>query len=454
MEKTRKEPMRYWYRELSDIVTVLVMTASFAWIWYRELNPLLYTSFLLKGNFLVIGVYMAFVILFLKTFGGFKINVYTKANIMISQIIALFCAAMVQAFFVFILIGRVAMIPSILMSFAEMYAFQIVFVMIYVVIVMTIYHKVFKPYAVLLVFGSEDNISLYFDNQKLNYHIKERVRYDDAALTDSINRYQVVLIDDVPEPQLSEIMKECFVKGKKVYFRPTISNIIVNSSKYAHLLDTPMYYSRDKAFSLPQRIVKRFGDILISLVGIIITSPIMILTALAIFLYDFGPVFYKQTRYTLNGKVFKIIKFRSMIQNAEKDGKARLATEKDDRITPVGRFIRACRVDELPQFFNILKGDMSIVGPRPERPEIADEYTKETPEFAYRLKVKAGLTGYAQVYGKYNTTHTDKLLLDLIYVENGSIQLDIMLILLTLKVVFQRESTEGLEEGKTNAMRK
>ena len=148
------------------------------------------------------------------------------------------------------------------------------------------------------------------------------------------------------------------------------------------------------------------------------------------------------------------MKFRSMITDAEKDGKARLATENDDRITPVGKFIRATRIDELPQFFNILKGDMSLVGPRPERPEINKEYYEELPEFAYRLRVKAGLTGYAQVYGKYNTTSYDKLKLDLIYVERCSILLDIQLILLTLRVVFTKDATEGLEEGQTNASTK
>ncbi len=454
MEKTGRESIRYWYVEIYNIITVLVMTASFAWIWYRDLNPLLYTRFLLKGNFIIIGIYMLAVIMFLKTFGSFKINVYNKTNILISQFIALLCASMVQMFLVFILIGRVAMIMPILLSFSKMFAFQLIFSLVFIILVMSVYYKVFQPYDVLLIYGKDDNVLLYINNQQHNYRIKEKLRYDDASLMEVLLKYRHVIVSDVPEPLLSEILKECFMKGKKLYFRPTISNIIVNSSKYVHLQDTPLYFSRDKAFTIPERVVKRCGDILISLIGIIITSPIMILTALAVFLCDFGPIFYKQARYTYNGKIFKIIKFRSMIKNAEEDGNARLATENDNRITPVGRFIRACRIDELPQFFNVLKGDMSIVGPRPERPEIADKYMKETPEFIYRLKVKAGLTGYAQVYGKYNTTYTDKLLLDMIYVEKCSIILDIMLILLTLKVIFQKESAEGLEKEKTNALKK
>lgn len=177
----------------------------------------------------------------------------------------------------------------------------------------------------------------------------------------------------------------------------------------------------------------------------------MLVTAIAIHSYDKGPVFYKQERYTIHKKVFRVIKFRSMIVDAEKNSGARLASENDDRITPVGHFIRSTRIDEIPQFFNILKGDMSFVGPRPERPEIHEEYCEKVPEFDFRLSVKAGLTGYAQVFGKYNTTTYDKLKFDMIYVQKASILLDMQLILLTLRVVFQKESTEGVEEGEKTA---
>ena len=143
-----------------------------------------------------------------------------------------------------------------------------------------------------------------------------------------------------------------------------------------------------------------------------------------------------------------IYKFRSMVVNAEGDGKARLAAENDKRITPVGQFIRKTRLDELPQLINVLKGEMSIVGPRPERPEIIAEYEKKIPEFSCRLKVKGGLTGYAQIYGKYNTTPYDKLKMDMMYIQNYSFLLDIKLILMTAKVIFMKESTEGVHEEK------
>ena len=192
--------------------------------------------------------------------------------------------------------------------------------------------------------------------------------------------------------------------------------------------------------------IKRLFDIVMSLIGIIIASPVMLITAVAVKACDGGSVFYKQTRCTKDNKEFRIIKFRSMIEEAEKDGKARLATKNDDRITPVGAVIRKLRIDELPQLFNVLAGDMSFVGPRPERPEKIREYIEIMPEFSYRTKVTAGITGYAQVYGKYNTRPYDKLKLDLFYIENFSIWLDLRLIILTLKTMFLIDSSEGVAQ--------
>jgi lipopolysaccharide/colanic/teichoic acid biosynthesis glycosyltransferase len=192
-------------------------------------------------------------------------------------------------------------------------------------------------------------------------------------------------------------------------------------------------------------------DIVISLVGIVVGAPFMILIALGIKLYDGGPVLYKQERLTKDGKPFMIYKFRSMLMDSEDRG-ARLAAKGDDRVTPVGRVIRAIHFDELPQIFNILKGEMSVVGPRPERQVIADQYTEEIPEFVLRLKVKAGLTGYAQVYGKYNISPYDKLLMDLYYLGHPGIIEDLRIMFATVKILFISESTEGVREGQTTAM--
>lgn len=193
-------------------------------------------------------------------------------------------------------------------------------------------------------------------------------------------------------------------------------------------------------------------DIVISLIGIVIASPFMLVIVLAIKLYDRGPILYKQERLTKDGQPFMIYKFRSMSVHSE-DAGARLAAKGDARVTPVGRVIRAIHFDELPQLFNILKGEMSVVGPRPERQIIADQYTEEIPEFVLRLKVKAGLTGYAQVYGKYNTTPYDKLKLDLFYIENYSFLLDIKLLFMTVKIFFQKEVSEGVDDDQKNALK-
>jgi lipopolysaccharide/colanic/teichoic acid biosynthesis glycosyltransferase len=185
-------------------------------------------------------------------------------------------------------------------------------------------------------------------------------------------------------------------------------------------------------------------DLVISTIALVLTSPFMLIAAIAIKLDDGGPIFFKQNRITRNGKIFNVLKFRSMIVDADKDG-AKKAEVGDDRITKVGRIIRACRLDELPQLINVLKGDMSLVGPRPERIENVYEYSNAYPEFELRHKVKGGITGYAQLYGKYNTSPKDKLNMDLIYIETYSIIQDIKLLILTIKILFMKESTEGFD---------
>ena len=190
--------------------------------------------------------------------------------------------------------------------------------------------------------------------------------------------------------------------------------------------------------------MKRIEDIVVAILMLVLFSPIFLFAAIGIKCTDGGPVFYKQDRLTMDGKLFQIYKFRTMVVNAEKLSGPILASDRDPRILPIGRFLRATRLDELPQILNILKGEMSLVGPRPERPELAAEIEKNIPEFSYRLKVKAGLTGYAQVYGKYNTTAYDKLKLDLMYIRKYSLLLDLKLIIMTPKIMLLKESTEGV----------
>ena len=214
------------------------------------------------------------------------------------------------------------------------------------------------------------------------------------------------------------------------------------------LFDTPLLLCRNYGLDFEQRFIKRIFDIVFSLAALVPAAPFMLIAALAIKLYDGGPVLYKQKRLTLDDKEFYVYKFRSMIVDAEKDGRPRLASDEDDRITPVGKVLRKFRIDEFPQLLNILKGDMSVVGPRPERPELAKEYEKQMPEFEFRLKVKAGLTGYAQVTGVYDTSPYDKLKMDLMYIENFSLRLDIQIIMMTLKtMLFPPKTNAETEES-------
>ena len=262
--------------------------------------------------------------------------------------------------------------------------------------------------------------------------------------------YEAVFVSGVSATLRNGIVKYCVEKNKACYFVPHTGDVIISGAEHIRSFSVPICRARRSRPAPEYLLLKRAMDILLSLLAIIVTSPFMAIAALAIWSYDHGPVLYKQVRLTKDGRLFEILKLRSMIVDAEKGG-ARLAGEHDDRITPVGRIIRAIRFDELPQLFNILKGDMSIVGPRPERPEIAEQYRKELPAFDLRLQVKAGLTGYAQIYGRYNTEPQDKLKMDLMYINHASLAEDIKLVFATVRILFMRESTSGVADGQTTA---
>ena len=277
------------------------------------------------------------------------------------------------------------------------------------------------------------------------YMICESVSVHESTekVRELIQKYEGVIICDIPAEMRNDYLKFCFENSIRAYIAPKISDIIIRGADDIRLFDTPLLLCRNYGLDFEQRLFKRTFDIVFSLVALVPALPFMLVSAIAIKLYDGGPVLYKQVRLTTNGRRFYVYKFRSMIVDAEKNGVPQLCTDEDSRITPVGRFLRKCRLDELPQLFNILKGDMSVVGPRPERPELTEQYKKEMPEFEFRLKVKAGLTGYAQVTGVYDTSPYDKLKMDLMYIENYSARMDLQIILMTLKTM--------LFPGKTNA---
>ena len=274
---------------------------------------------------------------------------------------------------------------------------------------------------------------------------------DIHALMKELEGFKVVFVAGVNATLRNGIVKFCVEQDMHGYIVPHLGDIIMGGAEYLSMFSVPIMKVERAEVHSEYLVFKRIMDIALALIGTIFTGPIMLAAACAIRCYDGGPALYKQTRLTKDGRTFEIYKFRSMRVDAEKDGVARLASENDDRITPIGKFIRATRIDELPQLINILRGDMSIVGPRPERPEIAEQYIKQMPEFSLRLQVKAGLTGMAQVYGRYNTEPYSKLQMDLMYVNEMSLRTDIRLILATIKILFMRESTQGIQNGQTTA---
>ncbi|WP_036977594.1 exopolysaccharide biosynthesis polyprenyl glycosylphosphotransferase [Pseudobutyrivibrio sp. MD2005] len=448
------ETKKRLFRFVSSVVLVAVLATLFGVMWYMRFQMLMMQRFLSVGNYLMIGLYVVLTVLMINTFKGFGIGSGRISILTMSQAIAMGLVNVLE-FIILLLMTRIRALMWMTLAYVIVLTLaQAVAVLVVTYVSTKIYRAVFPPFTILNIYGEyENDLVLKMNRRADKYRITGEMscREPLEKITRELENYDAVLINDVPSEIRNDIVKACFATDKRVYFTPKISDILIKGSEEVNLFDTPLYLCKNVGMDGISAAIKRLGDILISGVGIILSSPIMLVTAILIHKYDGGPVFYKQVRCTIGGKEYKIMKFRSMITDAEKDGKARLASENDDRITPIGHFIRATRIDELPQFFNILKGEMSVVGPRPERPEIIQEYIKDVPEFAFRTHVKAGLTGYAQVYGKYNTTSYDKLKLDMIYCEKCSVLLDIQLILMTLRVIFTKDATEGVAEGATNA---
>ena len=423
-------------------------TAIFGYVWYEFYSDAILVPFYRRGNWLVVGIYLVIYFLFSKIYGGLKVGNSRISDIIYSQTLALLFTNLVT-YAQISLIARHLLwgIPVVVMTVS-----QVCLVVLWACGANWVYFHVFPPRKMLLVYGSHSatRLALKMSKRSDKYLICAAVNADlgyDEVIK-QVDKFPAIVICDVKGSLRNQILKYCYGKSIRVYITPKLSDIIIGGSEEIHLFDTPLFLCRNAGLSLDQQVAKRALDLFCGILAFLIASPFMLLTAIAIKAYDRGPVLFKQKRLTIGGKEFNVYKFRSMVVDAEKDGVARLATQHDDRITPVGRIIRKIRFDELPQILNILKGDMSIVGPRPERPEIAEEYKKDMPEFDYRLKVKAGLTGYAQILGKYNTLPYDKLKLDLIYIENYSLLLDLKLILMTIKILFIPESTEGLADGE------
>ena len=428
----------------------MLMAAIFAYAWYGYYFHTMYlVKFYRKGNYVLIALYAVILLFFSNMYGGFKIGQLRKVEVILSQYLSLFLTNIV----IYIVISLLAFrFVNPVVLFVIMLV-QMAISALFTYIVTNLYNNIFQPWKILLIYGDRPAEGLVnkVETRRDKYAIYDSVNISEGieVIARKMKDFQAVIIGDISAVERNDILKYCYANKVRAYVVPKISDIILMGADRIHIFDTPFMLSKGYTLSFDQLLAKRALDLMLAVPAFIITSPVMLITAVAVKLYDGGPVLYKQVRLTRHDRKFEIYKFRSMVVDAESDGIAKLARENDDRITPVGRIIRATRIDELPQLFNILKGDMSFAGPRPERPEIMEEYCKEIPEFAFRTRVKAGLTGYAQVYGKYNTTPYDKLKLDLFYISNYSMWTDIKLILMTLKIVLKKDATEGVNEELT-----
>ena len=389
--------------------------------------------------------------LFARVYSAFLVSVNRISEMVYSQVLAALITDGISYLVIALLVrGFPNIIPG-LMAFAG----QIFMSALWCFLAHHWYFRAFPPQKTLIVYDIRDGLESLINQYDLErkFHVCEIVQVKECLEhLDKLDDMETVFLSGIHSHDRNIILKYCIEKNVRVYVIPRVGDVLMSGATQVHLFHLPMLRIGRYEPNPEYLFFKRLFDLVMSVTGIVILSPIMLLTALAIKLYDRGPVFYAQTRLTKDGKEFNVLKFRSMKVNAEQDGVARLSSgDKDPRITPVGRIIRKCRVDELPQLFNVLKGDMTLVGPRPERPSIAAEYEEEMPEFRLRLQAKAGLTGYAQVYGKYNTTPYDKLLMDLMYISHPSLLEDLLIMFATVKILFMPESTEGVEEGQITA---
>ena len=410
-----KTGAKYLYRRFCALIMVTAATAIFAFVWLRFVRVHNQTGNLLgRGNIgMALAIYLALFVFIGANLRAFKIGVDRRTTVIASVILSLVVTDFFEIFISMAITGQFRFFPAFLWRYALMCLVQILGLTLLVVPMITIYRRCFPPFQMLEVYGDHKNdVRRKLNGIPFKYHIAEAVHYriPDKELLEKIKKYDATLINDIPSEHKSTILKMCFVLNKRVYISPKIADIFVKYSEELNVIDAPMFLCRNTGISRTERFLKRIC--------------------------------------TIGNKRFMILKFRSMIVDAEKDGKSHPAEVGDKRITKVGEFIRAYRIDELPQLWNILIGDMSVVGPRPERVEHVRKYTEQVAEFPLRTKVKGGLTGYAQVHGKYNTSALDKLKLDLIYITNFSFLLDIQIILETFKTLFDRVSAERFPSTK------
>lgn len=447
LSRSAYEDTKGFLRVAETLLEVAILTVIYYIVWRSSYDA---DNFVYKGKYVLMGIYAVLTYVFFQNADSTMFGQLNRVDLIIGQIIALGIVN-VLTFLQLCLIANMVLTPKPMLM---LYGIEIVVAIVLVLLYTSLYHKLYAPHDMLLVFGHKRGVELKIkmDSRRDKYNIRKLISAEEGfdAICAEAKKHDAVILNDVPAQLRNDILKFCYAHRIRTYVAPKLTDVMLRGAKNITLFDTPLLLVKGTGLTPAQRVAKRAMDIVLSAIALLIAAIPMLLVAAAIKLEDGGPVFFKQKRMTRFGREFEILKFRSMIVDAEKYSGAVLATGDDPRITKVGKFIRATRLDELPQIINIFLGDMSIVGPRPERKVIADEYCKDIPEFDYRLKVRGGLTGYAQIYGKYNTSAYDKLRLDLMYIENYSLMLDIKLIILTVRILFSKESTEGVDVKAEN----
>lgn len=430
------------------LANLVMVAAIFAFIWYTFYSdaviPGAAIEFFKKGNWLVISIYTVLLLAFTQLNGGYKVGDYRISEMIYSNFISVTFINIMYYFIISLMWRALPELEGIMIASFT----QFLYLFFWCIFSNRLYFRLYKARRVIYLYQDKKPSIVLEKMQRRHdkYNIEEQVRIsENVNFADVINGYDAVALDRVAPKLREQCIRDCYKLNIRLYLVPSFDDVILENSMMINLLDTPLYLMKNRGLSFEQEVFKRFFDLLISIPALIIVSPIILITALFIKCEDRGKIFYKQDRLTKGGKVFKIYKFRSMVADAEKEGVPVLMKLDDTRITKVGKFIRKCRIDEIPQLLNVIKGDMSLIGPRPERPEIAKMYEQTIlPEFGFRLTAKAGITGYAQVMGKYNTTSYDKLVFDLMYLENYSILFDLKILLMTVTVIFKPHATEGV----------
>lgn len=450
---------KFFYHDLQlrviKLLDLALLTAIFAGTWFLAYAKEIEEPFYVKGNWVIIVLFAVIYFLYGRTYDAFMVSLSSIAEKFYSQVLSCLFTDGIMYFVILLLTRHWPRIWPMLVCLL----IQMVASYLWSNFSFHWYFRAFPAKKTVIIYDQvnelKDTIDEYGLGNKFDIQKSIKVNENLQKRLPELNEFEIVFLSNIHSHERNQIIKYCIQHDIRVYILPRIGDVIMSGAERMHMLHLPVLHLGRYSPKPEYLFIKRLFDIIVAGCAFIVVSPLMLIVAIMIKATDHGPVLYKQIRLTKDGREFKVLKFRSMRVDAEKDGVARLSTgENDDRVTKVGKLIRKVRFDEFPQLFNIIKGDMSIVGPRPERPEIAAQYEEELPEFSMRLQARAGLTGYAQVYGKYNTTPYNKLEMDLMYIANPSIFEDLRIIFATVKILFEAESTQGVVDGKVTAVMK